>query len=296
MAMKNKTAPARGGKTPNVPATTAKTSPQSTGKEVAAIDEDLKSMMEQDAGRGVSTKASDNVVPLIYLLQAQSPQCLRQHANYVSPGVNGEKGAIAGNLWFRGTKDLVDGEGAGMLAQLCHFRVVWNEWGPERGDGLKARHDERPEDAELVVDPKNDKKKKWVMPDTGNVVVETREHAVLIHGVYDSPSPFIIAMSGSNHQPAKQWMTDIGRKRIPDTDKRASLWAFMWRIKTIPRTDGENNWFSYTIEDEEQMVDIGAYRLGRQLHDDFEKGLKKADVAEDDMANRPAGEQDDSDI
>lgn len=256
--------------------------------------------MEEDSGRGVSTLASDNVVPLVYLLQALSPQCVKQSPAYVSPGVNGNKGAEAGNIWFRGSKDLIDGEEEGMLVQLCHFRVTWVEWGPERGDGLRGRHDKRPEEAELVSDPKNPKKKKWIMPDTGNVVVETREHVVLVHGFYDSPTPVVIPMSGSNHQPAKQWMTDIGRKRIPDTDKRASLWSYFWRMKTVPRTDGENNWFSWSIEDEDQMVeDTEVYMMARQLHVDFEKGVKRADEAGDDpdrVASGDNGAEDDENI
>src|SRR3954465_1560369 len=69
------------------------------------VVDDIDAQMEEDAGEGVSTLASDNVVPLIYLLQALSPQCVRQSPGYVTPGVGGEKGAVAGNIWFRGGKD-----------------------------------------------------------------------------------------------------------------------------------------------------------------------------------------------
>lgn len=286
-AVAKKTAARPAARSTNVPA-------RVPGKKVGAAN-DLSAMMDQDAGKGVSTLASDNVIPLIYLLQSLSPQCLKQRQEYVTPGVNGEKGAVAGNIWFRGSKDLVDGEEEGMLVQLCHFRVVWVEWGPERGDGLRGRHDTRPKEAVLETDPKNPKKKKWVMPD-GNVVVETREHVVLVHDFYDAPSPFVIAMSGSNHQPAKQWMTDIGRKR--NGEKRVPLWACYWRMKTIPRTDGENNWFSWSIEDEDRMVDdIEVYKMGKQLYDDFEKGVKEADSAGDDPDHVGADHsKDDSEI
>lgn len=256
---------------------------------------DLKAMMEQDAGKGVSTLASDNVVPLVYLLQALSPQCVKQSPKYVSPGVAGNKGAEAGNIWFRGSKDLIDGEETGMRVQLCHFRVVWVQWGPERGDGLRGRHDERPKDAVLTEDPKNPKKKSWVLPND-DIVVETREHVVLVHDdLYDSPTPVVIPMSGSNHQPAKQWMTDIGRKKIPDTDSRAPLWAYFWRMKTVARTDGEHNWFSWSIEDEDEIVtDVEHYKMAKQLHQDFDTGVKRADTADDDPDT--VVEQDDSGI
>lgn len=244
------------------------------------IDADMLAMAQADAGKGVSTLSSDNIIPLIYILQAQSPQALAQKQECVKPGLDGNKTAVAGNIWFRGTKDLVDGEGEGLLVQLCHMRVVHVEWGPERGDGLFGRHDERPKEAIRHVDPKNPKKVTWVMPGTGNVIVESREHAVLVHRENGNLEPYVVPMSGSNHTAAKQWMTNIGRKTIPGTDGvRAPLFGFMWRMKTIPKTNDQGDWFGWMIEDEDTFCpDPAAYKMARQLHLDFEAGSKQADL------------------
>lgn len=265
-----------------------------TKTEVANVDAELLALAAGDAGKGVSTLASDNIVPLIYILQAQSPQCLAQKQECIKPGLDGNKTAVAGNIWFRGTKELVDGELEGLLVQLCHFRVVFIEWGPERGDGLRGRHDKRPSEAVEVKDPKNPKRSKWVMPETGNIIVETREHAVLVHREGGGLEPYIISMAGSNHNAARMWMTAIGRKTIPGTDGiRAPLFGYMWRMKTIPRTNDDGDWFAWEIEDEDQFCkDVGAYKMARQLHLDFEAGTKQADIAADGIDESQSSNED----
>lgn len=262
------------------------------------VDAELLAMAASDAGKGVSTLASDNIVPLIYILQSLSPQVLPQKQECIKPGLNGNKTAVAGNIWFRGTKELVDGEEEGLLVQLCHFRVVYIEWGPERGDGLKGRHDKRPEEATEVKDPKNPKKSAWVMPETGNKIVETREHAVLVHREDGTLEPYIIAMSGSNHNAAKMWMTAIGRKTIPGTDGvRAPLFGYLWRMKTVPKTNDEGDWFAWQIEDEDSFCkDVAAYKMARQLYLDFEAGTKRADTPDDAEATGETDENDEANI
>jgi hypothetical protein len=257
-----------------------------------AIADDVRAMMEQDSGVGVSTDAADNIVPLLYLLQAQSPQCLAQKQECIKPGVNGNKTAVAGNIWPRGSKTLIDGETDGLLVQLCHFRKAWVEWRPERG-GYAGEHATRPDIAEWIEDPKKPGKGKWTLP-SGNVVVETRYHVVLVHDeaiAGGAPTPFVIPMSSTNHTAARQWMTDIGRKRVPGTDKRASLWAYMWRMTTIPKSNDDGDWYGWAIEDggpegEELLCsDVAAYKIARQLHEDFEKGVKHADTPEEEVVD-----------
>jgi hypothetical protein len=278
-----KTAPppaVKGGKT--VPATTSKAVAQ--GGEV-----DITLLMQQDSGRGVSTAAEDNIIPLIYILQAQSPQALKQKAEYI-------KGAVAGNLWPRGTKTLIDGEETGLPVIPVAFKKFWNEWGAERGDGFFGRHpydatDEnkgRPPST-WVEDPKKPGKGKWVM-ENGHVLVETREHAVLarIDGQWTGS---VISMSGSNHTASRAWMGLMKNKKIPNTDKRAPSFAYVYCAKTIAKSNDEGDWYGWQMEDgtgdgEVTLItdiDGGAelYRVARQLAADFETGVKVADAPVD---------------
>lgn len=276
----NKAAPKPAGK--NQVATT-----RTTGKAVAESNVDAMLLMRQDAGKGVSTSSEDNIIPLIYILQAQSPQALRQKTEYI-------KGAVAGNIWPRGSQTLIDGE-EGMPVIPCGMRKWWMEWGPERGDGLKGRHeyDEtaddkgRPSDAEQVEDPKTGNKI-WVR-ENNNILVETREHAILafIEGQW---VPSVVAMSGSNHTCSRGWNGDMLRKRFepPNDDFTPPAYAFVYNLKTVAKTNDKGDWYGWAFENgngnggEKTPVTaldngIELYRMARSLHDAFMAGTKRAE-------------------
>lgn len=193
-------------------------------QEVGEHNADLLKMMEQDSGKGVSTDASDNIVPLIYILQSNSPGLQRADAaKYLG------KEAKAGDIWFRGTKKFVAAEleedDEGLLVVPCHFSKCWIEWRPDRG-GFVARHAERPKDAQLKTEKRegSDKERQvWRMPN-GNSVQETREYVVLVLNQGDKPLPYVIPMTSTNHTPARQWMSSINEKTIPGSDKPASIY------------------------------------------------------------------------
>jgi hypothetical protein len=231
----------------------------------------INEMMKADAGKGVSTAMEDNVVPLIYILQALSPQVQKKKPeSYI-------KDAEAGMIWFRGTKDLVNGDD-GMAVVPCHFNKVWIEWQPNRG-GFVARHDEKPANAVMKEDIEN-KKKFWGLPN-GNIVVETREHVVIVLDVFDTPTPFVIPMSGSGHKASRDWMTLQNQKRNPDDPTlKAPSYGFIYRMKTLFRTNDQGDWFTWIIENENgettQLADPEVYLMARQIEIDFSGGKKVA--------------------
>ena len=289
--------------------TTTKTKPKpgkavatTGGKQVKTADVDISLLMRQDAGRGVSTAAEDNIIPLIYILQAQSPQALKQKPEFI-------KGAVAGMLWPRGTKTLIDGEETGMPFIPVAFKKVWNEWGAERGDGFFGQHpydatDEnkgRPEST-WIEDPKKPGKGKWEM-ENGHILVETRVHAGL--GLIDGNwTGCVVSMSGSNHTASRAWMGLMKGKKIPGSDDRAPSFAYVYNLKTIARSNDDGDWYGWQVED--GMGDgevtflpkiengIALYKTARQLASDFETGVKVADApAEMDEGAAPRGDDDD---
>lgn len=254
---------------------------QSSSREVAdeAASEEMLKMMAADAGKGVSTAVEDNIVPLIYILQALSPQVQKKKEEYI-------EGAEAGQIWFRGTKTVVPGDD-GILGVPCHFSKAWVEWLPDRG-GFVARHDERPEDAVLVTDSQNPKKKYWRRPN-GNTVVETREHVVIVLDTFERPMPFVIPMSGSGHGSSRAWMSLMNRKVVPGTDLKAPSYAYLYRMKLQFRTNDQGDWYMWDIDDENGeptlLADPAVYRLARQIEADFAKGKLKADAMTDDQVD-----------
>jgi len=269
--------------------------PAGKGKEVAlktqgtseldeAAQAELMKMYAEDSGKGVSTAVEDNIVPLIYILQSNSPQVQKKGDQYVD-------GAEAGSIWFRGTKTVVPGD-EGILVSPVHKTNVWIEWMPNRG-GFVGRHGaERPKEAVQKVDPQNPKKKFWALPN-GNHVVETREHVVIVLGVFDSPQAFVVPMSGSGHGASRKWNTAMKAKTVPNIEPPlpAPSYSFLWRMKLEFRTNDQGDWFMWDIveggEDETELMlsDVGVARMARQLQKDFESGAKKADIATPDQVD-----------
>lgn len=276
-------------KNKNVPAVTKNKT------NVPANADDMTKMMAADSGKGVSTKSSDNIVPLIYVLQAQSPQVLKQKQEFI-------KGSEAGDFWFRGTKE-VNKE---LLVVLAHMSVEWVEWRPNRG-GFVGRHgSERPAEATYVKDPKNPKKGAWEL-ENGNYVAETREHAlIVVDPESGSWSAYVLPLSGSNHGVARQWMTNAGRKRVPGTDDRAPLFGYAWKLTTVPKSNDDGDWFGLAVEDGgeegEELLTWNLpngpeiYRAARQLNADFETGKKTSEQADDIQDDDAGDESEESDI
>lgn len=250
-------------------------------KQEVANDEDLAAlddMMAADAGKGVSTSIEDNIVPLVYILQALSPQVNKKKEEYV-------QGAEAGMIWFRGTKKVLKGED-GLLVVPCGLVKSWIEWQPNRG-GFVGRHDYienepnkgRPADAKFVTDAQNPKKKFWQLPN-GNTLTETREHAVIALDVFDSPKPFVIPMSGSGHGASRAWMTKQQKTvTVNGVDYRAPSYAFLYRMKLKFNSNDQGDWYMWDVIDENdvptRVTDPTLYKMARQLTEDFEKGKKK---------------------
>ena len=256
------------------------------GKQLKTADVDVTLLMKQDSGKGVSTAAEDNIIPLIYILQAQSPQALKQKPEYI-------KGAVAGNIWPRGSKTLIDGEETGLPFIPVAFKKWWMEWGAERGDGLFGRHEYvatddnkgRPVDATWEEDPKKPGQGKWVR-ENGHVLVETREHAGLAL-IDNSWTPAVTSMSSTNHTASRMWMGLMKNKKIPGTEQRAPSFAYVYCLKTIAKSNDDGDWYGWQIEDGmgdgevvflpdiESGVDL--YKTARQLNADFESGTKRAE-------------------
>lgn len=230
------------------------------------------------AGKGISDRQEDNVVPLVYLLQSNSPQTQRGNEKAI-------KGATGGCIWLRNSPDgqnLFEGE-EGMVFQPCHFSVCWIEWQPNRG-GFVARHSARPEAAELKDVERDDGTvgKRWEMP-SGNVVAESREYAGFVYGDEDdrsSDKPYTIPFGGTNLTVAKQWMTQMRDEKLPSGD-RAPLFANKFSIKTKLRTRGKFNWFVYEIDKIGPVESVEEIERGNSLADAFSTGVKQSAAHEE---------------
>ena len=234
-----------------------------------AIPSILAERMARDAGKGVSKDQSDNMVPLIYILQAQSPQVMKRNPQYI-------QGAEAGSIWLRGVgSPVVNGE-EGILFQPCFFSKDWVEWIPrDAGGGFVGRHPILPDDAKNVGDPRNPNRLNYMRPN-GNQLRETRYHAGLVHG-RGAPMPFVIPMSSSGHTTSRSWMFLMNSKQLPNGGTAPSF-AQLFRLKTKLRTNAQGEWYAWDVEDAGWVNSIKDYEMGHALHEAFDMGNKAAEA------------------
>jgi hypothetical protein len=228
----------------------------------------LKESVVKDAGKGVSTRAEDNLVPLIYILQAQSPQAQRKDPNYV-------EGGEAGAIWLRNSGVPAINGDDGILFQPCYFHVDWVEWIPRsKGGGFVGRHLERPADAEQKQDPQNPNKFRWVRPN-GNEVVQTRYHTGYVI-FEDMAIPYVIPMTSSGHTVSRNWMFMMNRKKAFGV--KPPSWACLYRLRTKPRTNAAGTWMTWDISDAGWVQEQDEYNRGEELNNSFEAGEKMVET------------------
>jgi hypothetical protein len=236
----------------------------------------------ESKAESVSKSQEDNLVPLIYVLQANSPQCLKGHEKHI-------QGAEAGNIWLRNDPEpLLDGE-RGMDFQCCFFTKDWVEWLPDRG-GFVARHPERPDDAEQVTEEGEDgnEKQVWKRPN-GNYVVETRYHVGFVHRVGKSPEPYTIPLTSTGHTVSKQWTTAQNKLE----GGRAEWYDVVWTLRTALKRKNQHAWYQYEVDFNRWATNEEA-EAGKNLYDAFASGAKR--IEEDEAAGSSHPETEDSSV
>lgn len=257
--------------------------PQEAKKEVSVttlrpgIPEFLKEEVKADAGKGVSEDQADNLVPLIYVLDAKSPAVDEKDPRHI-------KGAKPGSIWLRNFVDpIVDGE-VGISFQPCYFSKDWVEWVLRtRGGGFVGRYPwnadtdfGQPKEAKQVPHPENPKKTIWVLPN-GNEVKETRYHAGYVFAANGVVVPYVIPMTSTGHTVSKNWMFTMLGHRTPDGKPEPSF-ARLYRLKTRQRTNAQGKWYVFEPNDDGYVKSVEDYRRGKDLHDAFASGAKQAEA------------------
>lgn len=255
-------------------------------KKAGALTKSVADAAAKYAGKGISDRQEDNIVPLVYLLQSNSPQTQKGSDKHV-------KGATGGAIWLRNApegQNVFEGD-EGIVFQPCHFNVCWIEWLPNRG-GFVARHSARPEAAQLVDVEREDGTtgKRWEMP-SGNVVAESREYAGFVHsGDGDDRGDdmaYTIPFGGTNLTVAKQWMSAMRNEKLP-SGERAPLFANNYVIKTKLRSRGKFNWFVYEIDKVGPVETVEEIERGNALADAFSTGTKQSAAHETDTGGSEA--------
>lgn len=241
----------------------------------------LQKKMHAQAGKGLSTDASDNLVPLVYILQPLSPQVLKKNENYI-------EGAEPGQIWLKNSEDPFHDM---ITFQPCFFEKYWVEWIPRtKGGGFVARYefDERPQAAALFKDPERPRAIRWRMP-SGNDLVETRSYSgfiILENGV---ALPYSIPLASTGHTVGKDIMFRLNNRRL-DNGSKPPIWSNQITLRTKMRSNNAGEWYVFDIDSIDWVEDEEQYDLGQSLNSAFEQGEKRAETpmsndipADDDM-------------
>lgn len=195
--------------------------------EIATADVD--DLLNEYAGAGTSAAVEHNTVPMVYVLQSNSPQVNKRGDAYVQD-------AEPGDLWLKnGAKPIAKGT-EGVLFQPVHFQWAWVEWKPNRG-GYVAAHDERPADAQQKQMDPNDDRLTWVR-NNGNECVET----CYVYGLVNMELPYVIPLSASGFRVARDWNTTARAQK--HNGKTLPLFATKYRISTNFRSNDKGEWFT----------------------------------------------------
>lgn len=273
----------------SVPATVA----QPTGGTSVQSGIDLQALageFAEDAGKGTSDLARDNVVPMVYVFQSGSPQVDRSRADaYI-------EGAMPGMFWLRGSPvEIVDGT-VGFAFQPAHYVREIVEWQPRGsgggGGGFVARWPlEGPDEdiadvakrLKLTVVPSDDKRRPPKYFHGDNEMRETRYHTGYVLGgelgLEKFPQlvlPYVMPLTSTGHQVSKEWMgkqlqhtlgemltamweaqVRAGRASGPfvppkgvDLNRAAPSWARRYRMLTRPRQNAFGRWSLVHVMDD----------------------------------------------
>jgi hypothetical protein len=231
----------------------------------------LERKMTASAGKGLSTDASDNLVPLINVLQPLNPQVMKRNEAYI-------EGAEAGMIWLRSSEEPLHET---ILFQPCFHEKYWIEYIPRAaGGGFVARYefDKKPVAAERWTDPEAPRAIKWRMPN-GNELVEHRSYSgfVLLKG---GSQPYAIPLKSTGHTFGKGLMSDLNRRRLKNGNI-PPLYGHVVTLGTKMRSNNAGEWHEFSLLNIDWMVDEEQYDIGEALYNSFTRGEKKTETPDD---------------
>lgn len=238
----------------------------------------LVDKVKANSGQGVSQDQADNLIPLIYVLQTNSPQVNPRHESYV-------EGAQPGDFWLRNSPHPIVKGQVGLMVQPCHFYKDVVEWIPRDeggggGSGFVGRHKVMPATAIETRDERNPNVV-WYKTKDGNDLIETRNHTVyaLLDGM--APMPFMLALSGTGHGVSRSWMFSMNAKAIAGGGV-APAYAHTYKLTTKIRKNAKGEWFAISVEDGDWVQTQEDFDRGEQMFKAMESGAKRAEAPVED--------------
>jgi hypothetical protein len=209
-----------------------------------------------DASDGMDgLTAQDYAIPYLTLLQKMSPQTDTHDVK-------------AGQIWNTVTEKAVDQ----MAVIPCAYTRNFVEWVPrEQGGGLVGVHsvDKLPEHSR--VDNK-------LMTKTGNLLVETANHFVLIQSA-DGIDRGLITMTSTQLKKNRRWNSLMAGLKMTDANGQhftPARYSHMYTLKTVLEKNDQGSWYGWDIELSGQVTDQGVYNMAKDFAAQVKSGAVQA--------------------
>jgi len=227
----------------------------------------MDDLMAKYAGAGTSQKAEDNLVPMLYILQDNSPQVKKRDPKYI-------QGAEPGMWVLNNPPRLFADTEKGLIFQPCYFWKAIVEWRPRAaGGGVVNSYEEWPDGAEERPHPEDPSRKIMKLGD--NDLVDTRYHAGHIVEEDGSLQPAVIPFKSTGHTISKGWMV------LMNAHKRNGLvmpsFTWLYRLKTTTRENVHGSFFVADIQNYTPVENEHLLEAGVNLMLAFQAGDKRAD-------------------
>jgi hypothetical protein len=216
------------------------------------------------AGRGVSTKAEDQLIPRVVLLQQGSPQCEKRDAKYIQD-------AEAGDFFLRGALQPIRSGVNGIEVIPCEMVRRWVEWLPLR-QGFVTEHDHPPADLESRIASEAGVEKIYqARKSNGNTIVDTRQFFLLIEG-----RAYALSCSSTAHTFAREWVTYQHQLRLPN-GALLPAFAHKYLLTSTPVSNAKGRWFGLKFTDL-GPVGLAELEAGNRLFEAVTRGAVRGEA------------------
>lgn len=249
-------------------------------KEVAtrAKAGELVVLTEEDAVSGPArgfenVTVNDMMIPRLTILQALSPQVLKNKPEYI-------KGAEMGDFCDVSTGDIFK-ERVEIIPVF--FTLGYLEWAPRNsGKGLiKNWGSDSTKFDSLHPDEKG---KRWTDEDESSYVQDTAQWYAL--NVSADFRPSFIPLASTNMKSSRRWNTQLGNQRHEKEDStiiRPSMWYRSWYATPAEQSNNDGTWFIWKFEPGRKVFEIdpsGAlWNNCRTFYEQVSTGKVRGDVS-----------------
>jgi hypothetical protein len=223
-----------------------------------ALAKNLATEMVGDANKGMENIGADDVaIPFLCILQSNSPQ--------VKKGSGKIKGAEEGDIFNNVTNEVFSGED-GILVVPSFYQKSYVEWVPrEQGGGFVRSYN----DPDILKQCKRNDENRDVLKSSGNHIVTTAYHFVLLLKKDGSVERCVIGMSSTQLKKSRRWNSQMMSLQIDAGGGRKvnpPMFSHLYCLTTVSESNERGSWSGWQINVEKLIDDADLYQQAKVFH------------------------------